>query len=880
MNWRRFFRRSASDGELVQEIDLYLAEETDDNVAQGMGAEEARRRAYLKFGNPTRVREETWKMNSIAPFEGLLRNVRYAWRVLRRNPGYALLAIVTLGLGIGGNTAIFTVINGVLLRPLPYGNAGRIVHLDQIAAKLGPDPMGLSVQEVRDFREQNHVFSALAEYHSMTFTLLGSKDPERVVTGVVSGNYFDVLGVKPLLGRLLIPADDSLTAPPVLVLSYAYWMKEFGGDQKILGRTFEMNDRVHTVVGVLPPLPEYPDANDVYMPTTSCPFRSAPAMIANRDGRMLTGYATLKPGVTLAQANVDLAAVSQRLAVEYPKSYPPSAGFAPQTFAVEQELTHAARPTFLILLGASGLVLLLACANLTNIALSRQFQRSREMAIRMATGASRRSLFWQLLTESMMIALAGGIVGMGIAAIGSTLLTDYVAHMTTLATGIRLDGSVLLFCLGVSLLAGLLFGVLPGYVASRVRLTSLGDAGERTAGSAGGTRIRSLLVTAQVTISFVLLICAGLMVRSLYNLLAVDPGFKSANVLSMQISLNWTKYQKSEASRNFFRQTLDRVQTIPGVQSAALSMAVPLNSDMGPMTAGVVIEGQPLRPDEPAPQINFELASPDYFRVLGIPLLAGRSFLSSDQVEAPMVVIVNDRMALHYWPNDNPLRHRVAVGEGDKKKWASVVGVVSDVHQYGLDKEPADTMYFPVDQAGLTSGHLLLRTRGNPMQMAAQAAAIIHQIDPQQPVTEVRTLDQIRSAQLGTPRVTSMLLSTFAVVALFITLVGVSGTLALSVARRSKEIGIRMALGATKQNILKDVLTRGMTPVLMGLALGSLVAAFATRALVKLLFEIKPDDPVTFIAIAIVFLVVALVGCVIPARRAAKVDPMIALRTE
>jgi putative ABC transport system permease protein len=826
-----------------------------------------------------KLSEEMWKMNSIAPFESLLRNVRYAWRGLRRNPGYALLAILTLGLGIGANTAIFTVINGVLLRPLPYAHAGQIVHLDQTAAKLGPDPLGLSVQEVRDFRDQNHVFSAVAEYHSMTFTLLGSKDPERVVTGVVSGNYFDVLGVKPLLGRLLIPADDSLTAPPVLVLSYAYWMKEFGGNRNILGRTFEMNDRVHTVVGVLPSLPEYPDANDVYMPTTSCPFRSAPAMIANRDGRMLSGYARLRPGVTLAQANVDLAAVSQRLALEYPKSYPASAGFAPQTTAVEQELTHAARPTFLILLGASGLVLLLACANLANIALSRQLQRSREMAIRMATGASRWNLFSQLLTENMMIALAGGVVGIGIAAIGSTLLIDYAAHMTALASGIRLDGSVLLFGLGVSLLAGLLFGVLPGYVASRVRLTSLVDAGERTAGSGSGTRMRSLLVTTQVTISFVLLICAGLMVRSLYNLLSVDPGFKSANVLSMQISLNWTKYQKSEASRNFFHQTLERVQTTPGVQSAALSMAVPLNSDTGP-SAGVVIEGKPLQLNEPAPQVNFELASPDYFRVLGIPLLAGRPFLPSDEAEAPAVVIVNDRMARHYWPNENPIGHRVAAGGGDKKTWASVVGVVSDVRQYGLDKEPADTMYFPVDQAGLTSGHLLVRTRGNPMRMATQVAALIHQIDPQQPVTEVRTLDQFRSAQLGTPRVTSMLLSMFAVVALFITLVGVSGTLALSVARRSKEIGIRLALGATKQNILNNVLTRGMIPVLTGLALGSLAAVFATRALAKMLFGIKPDDPGTFIAIAIVFLAVALVGCFIPARRAVKVDPMIALRTE
>jgi predicted permease len=595
---------------------------------------------------------------------------------------------------------------------------------------------------------------------------------------------------------------------------------------------------------------------------------------------MLTGFARLKPGVTVAQANTDLASIGKRLALEYPKSYPASEGIAPEATAVEQELTHAARPTFFILLGASGLVLLLACANLANIALSRQLQRSREMAIRMATGASQWNLFSQLLTESMMIALAGGVVGIAIAAVGSKLLIDYVAHLTTLAAGIRLDGSVLLFGLGVSLLAGLLFGVLPGYVASRVRLTSLGDAGERTAGSEGGTRMRSLLVTAQVTISFVLLICASLMVRSLYNLLSVDPGFKIANVLSMQISLNWTKYQKSEASRNFFRQTLDRVQATPGVQSAALSMAVPLNSDMGPMSGGIVIEEQPLHPNEPVPQVNFELASPDYFRVLGIPLLAGRSFSPSDEVQTLPVAIVNARMAQHYWPNESPLGNRVVAGAGDNRIRATVVGVVSDVHQYGLDKEPTETIYFPVDQAGLTSGHLLVRTRGNPLRMATQVAAIVHQIDPQQPVTEVRTLDQLRNAQLGTPRVTSMLLSIFATVALFITIVGVSGTLALSVSRRSKEIGIRMALGATKQNILKNVLTRGMLPVLAGVVLGSLAAAFGTHALAKILFGIKPDDPGTFIAIAIVFLCVALVSCVIPARRAVRVDPMIALRTE
>jgi predicted permease len=878
MNFKRIFNRRHDDAELAQEIELHLTREIDDNLTRGMSEAEARRQAYLKFGNPSRVREEIWQMNSIPPLENFLRDVRYAWRTLLRNPGYALVAVLTLGLGIGANTAIFTVINGVLLRPLPYAESKQILHLDQAAARLGPDPIGFSVQEIRDYREQNHVFSDVAEYHSMTFTLLGTKNPERVATGVVSANYFDVLGVKPVLGRLIRPSDESLNAPPVLVLSYAYWMKEFGGDRKILGRPFEMNDRVHTVVGVLPPLPEYPDADDVYMPTTSCPYRSSQKMIADRDMRMMTGFARLKPGATPAQARADLAAIQNRLAIAYPKSYPASAGTAALVTPVNDELTHAARPTFLTLLGAAGLVLLLACANLANLALSRQMRRSREMAIRMATGASQWNIFRQLLTESMMVALAGGVLGVGIAAAGSKVLISYAARMTPLSGEIRLDGWVLLFGLGISLLAGLLFGTLPGFVASRNRMTSLADAGERSVGSEGGTKARNTLVAAQVMFSFVLLMCAGLMLRSFYNLLSVDPGYKPSNVLSLQTSLNWTKYKKDEDKRSFFHQVLERVGAQPGVEAAAVSMSVPLNGDMGPTSGGVIVEGQPLHPGEPQPQVDYEVASPDYFRVLGVPILSGRSFFDSDTAQAPAVAIVNERMANHYWPKQSAVVHRISVDNG--KTWTTVVGVVSNVRQYGLDKESADSIYFPLYQVGLTGAHLLVRTRADPMRMANQVTGIIHDIDPQQPVTQIRTLDELRSAQLGAPKVTTTLLGLFAVVALFITIVGVSGTLALSVARRSKEIGIRIALGATKERILGNVLLRGMAPVLAGLAVGMVAAIFATRVLANLLFAVRPNDPLTFAGIAMLLLVVALVGCAIPARRAVGVDPMKALRTE
>jgi putative ABC transport system permease protein len=879
MSLEKFSRREVSDAELLREIEEHLALEYDMNLARGMGEQEARRQAHLKFGSPQRVREDVWKMNSMAWLETLVRDVRYAWRTLLRSPGYTLMAVLTLGLGIGANTAIFTVINGVLLRPLPYANPAQVVHLEQTAARLGPDPIGFSVQEVGDYREQSRKLSDLAEYHSMTFTLLGGKVPERVTTGVISANYFDVLGVKPALGRFFTASDESRTAPPVLVLSYAYWMKEFGGDRNILGRPFTMNDRVHTVIGVMPPLPEYPDANDVYMPTTSCPFRSSPGMIANRDARMLTILARLKPGVTAAEVQNEFATITARLALAYPKSYPPAAGIAAQVTPVAQELTHAARPTFLMLLGASGLVLLLACANLANLALSRQLRRAREMAVRMATGASSGNIFRQLLTESVVVALAGGMLGLGIAAIGLKLLVAYAARMTPLSGAIHLDSWVLLFGVGISVLTGVLFGAFPGFVASRTGLGILIGSGNRAAGSESGTRARNILVAAQVTFSFVLLMCAGLMLRSLYNLLSVDPGFKTANVLSMRISLNWTKYADEATQNGFFRQVLDRTGHLPGVESAALSSMVPLNSEGGGMNGGVLIEGHPVNPGEPAPRVDYELATPDYFSVLGVPLLEGRAFTDGDSHEAPRVAIVNARMAKHYWPRESPIGHHVSDDNG--KTWATIVGVVSSVHQYGLDKGYQDGIYFPQQQMTfMDDAHLLIRTRGNPAQIINQVVSEIHQVDSQQPVTDIRTLEQLRSAQLGTPRVTAVLLGLFAVVALFITVVGVSGTLALAVAQRTKEIGIRMALGATKGRILQNIMLRGMAPVVAGIAVGIVAALLSMKLLATMLFSIKPNDPSTLLAIAALLGLVALIGCAIPARRAVRVDPMKALRTE
>jgi predicted permease len=873
------FNRSNSDAELDLEMQNHIALEIDENLARGMSADEARRQAYLKFGSPRRVREDLWTRNSIGPLENLLRDLRYAFRTLRRSPGYTLMAVLTLGLGIGANTAIFTVINAVLLRPLPYAQPTQVLHVEQTASRIGADPIGFSVPEVQDFRNLNHVFSSVAEYHSMTFTMLGAKVPERVITGVVSSDYFDVFGVKPIMGRLIVPSDETPEAAPVLVLSYAYWAKNFGRDPHILGRTFSMNDRVHTVIGVLPPLPDYPDADDVYMPTTSCPFRSKPMMINDRDMRMVTVFARLKPGVTTAQAQADLATIASRLALTYPKSYPAAAGVAAQTTLVQQELTHAARPTFLTLLGASGLVLLLACANLANLAISRQLRRSREMAIRMATGASAWSIFRQLLTESMVVAFAGGLVGLAIASFGAKLLLDFASRITPLATEIHLDNRVLLFVAVLSILTGVLFGAFPGFIASRNRLHILTGSGERSVSSPGVARTRQALVVVQVMLSFVLLVCAGLMLQSLRRLLSVDPGFKTANVLSMRISLDWTKYAKRTQLNQFFHQVLDRVSGTPGVESAAVSMTVPLNSTSSSSTGGVLVDGKVLASGDIPPQVNFELASADYFHVLNVPILSGRAFTDADTETGPAVAIVNARMAKHFWPTGDPVGHRVS-GDGGKS-WATVVGVVSSVHQYGLDKQSEETLYIPQDQSGpVTDARLLVRTRSDPMHAANQIASIIHEVDPQQPVTEMRTLDQLRSLQLGTPRITATLLGMFAALALFITVVGVSGTLALAVAHRTKEIGIRMALGAPKKEILRNILARGMAPVVAGIAVGTVAALFATRLLATMLFAISPNDPPTLGSIAVLLAIVALIGCAIPARRAIHVDPIQALRTE
>jgi putative ABC transport system permease protein len=822
--------------------------------------------------------------------ESLAQDVRYGLRVLLRNRGFTLTAVLTLALGIGANTAIFSVVYGVLLRPLPYADGHGLVVLHQRAKLAGIEDMNFSVKEFLDFREQNKTLESVVEHHSMNFILYGRAEPERVQTGVVSSNFFDVLGVKPVLGRTFDPNDERPGADAVLILSHRYWQQSHGGDPDIVGRVFQMNNRSHVVIGVLPPIPQYPSENDVYMPTTQCPFRSSQATIDNRSARLMTVFGRLKPGVLLEQAQADLGKTAANLQAAYPEVYPRSGGYAAQVARLEDELTERARPTLMILLATAGLVLLIACANVANLSLARVLQRQREVAMRLALGASRGRLIRQLLTESTLLALMGGALGLLIASWGLPLLTAFAARFTSRTGEIKIDLSVLLFTLVTSVGTGLVFGLLPALSfrqdAKQNLAATLKEEGVRST-SAGGGRTRGLLVVAQVAISFTLLITAGLMLRSLIKLRQVNGGFNAEKVLVMRLAPNWSKYtvlQSNAATTTnyvaYFRQVLDKVKQQPGLQAVALASTYPLNPagiTAGPNKIGVLLEGRPLGEGQLAPQLDPRAVTPDYFRTIGTNLIKGRVFTDADDDKSPQVAIINDTAARRRWAGEDPLGKRVSFDNG--QTWASIVGVVSDVKQYGLEREATEEIYVPVEQ-GPFARYLLVKTVSDPMSVERLLREAVHQVDPDTAIDQVKTLAQARDDSVASPRLTTWLLGIFAGLALMITAAGICGVMALSVTQRTREIGIRLALGATRRSILSMLVRRGMALVLLGLAGGMAGAIILNRLMATYLFATPIVDPLTFVAVSFLLIAVAGVACLIPALRATGIDPMLALRNE
>ncbi len=865
--------------ELDEEIGFHLQREAEENVRRGMTPAAARTEALRKFGGVEKTKEELRDADRARLLETIVQDVRYGLRSLRKNPGYAAAAVLTLALGIGANTAIFSVVHGVLLQSLPYGGGERLVRIQVDAPGAGITNGAFAPLEIADLQNLNHTLDGVAEYHSMWFVLLGKDEPERIQTGVVSAHFFDLLGVKPILGRTFAKGEDQHGAEAVLVLSHQYWMRSFGGDPKVVGRVFTMNDRPHTVIGVLPPIPGYPDENDVYMPISACPFRSSPHMETSRDAGMLVALGRLKNGTPFSAAVKDLKDVATRMAQDHPESYPASVRLSLSPVSLREEMTRQARPTFLLLTATVGLVLLIACANVANLTLSRLVRREREMALRSALGAGRGRLARQLLTESVVVAVVGGMLGLAVAATGRKLLVLFAARFTPRAAEIAVDGPVLVFTLGVSIVAGIGLGLIPALSSRRSLVSALQSGRDPAASVPGKVRMRNVLIVAQVAVSFVLLAGAGLMLRTLWKLREVDPGFKSERVLTSRLDLNFTRYREAEKQRDFHERLLTRLGASPGVVSVALAGRFPL-TEGGPSNGRFRLEGQAVTAPETLPRADFQRVSGAYFQTIGVPVLRGRALTDADREDAPKVAVINQTMAGHVFPGQDPIGRRIGVdgnspGEVD---WLTIIGVTGDVRQYGLTRPPIDQVYLSILQYPGLSTACLVRTTSDPMALTRTVREAVHSIGPEQPVDRFRTLEELHASALDMPRLTAVLLAAFAGLALVITATGIAGVIGFTVGQRRQEFGIRMALGARPGGVVRMVLGQGMRLVALGLAIGVAGAFALSRLFASLLFETTPGDPPTYLAVAAVLGLVAAAACFVPARRATTVDPMVALR--
>jgi putative ABC transport system permease protein len=884
------FGRDRLEQELDAELRYHLDMLVEQNIQRGMTPDAARREARRVFGAVEAVKDDV-RDNWLSRFvEAAAQDLRYGARSLRRNKGFALVIIITMALGIGANTAIFSVVNGVLLRPLPYHDGDKLVVLHHGRGDALANDMGFSIKDLNDYR-QGRSFSDIVEFHNMFFNLLGRAEPERVSTGVVSANYFDVLGVKPLYGRTFVGPDDAPGAPAVLVLSFKYWVRSFGEDPNIVGRVFRMNDKPHTVVGVLPPVPQYPLEVDVYMPSSACPFRSSQQSIESRQGRMLTAFARVRPEVTLAKSQADLDIAASRLVTAYPGDYP-ATEFKAIEVPLKEDLTRNFKPTLWILLGTAGFVLLIVCASIANLLLARMVRREREMSVRAALGATRARLLRQLLTESLLLAIAGGALGLVLSAFSLQLLVKFAERFTARADEISIDLRVLFFTLGVSVLTGLIFGSIPGLSRRRNAGPALRDAGRTSRSS---RRLRSVLIVAQVSASFMLLIAAGLTLRSLMKVQNIDPGFRTENLLTLRadmgfdrIPLTLDRKQRGQRMAAYWAEFQNRLNALPGVIELGGGGTFPLN-ESDPFPLGFEREFHPLPPGSPRPQLGIRFATPDYFKTLGQAVVSGRNFAASDTFDAPSVAIVSQSAARKFWPNDNPVGRRIRGGPA--VPWTTIVGVVADIRQQ-LDRSPAEELYVPLLQNPLLGTTWVVHSKLTVDDVTRQikSAALAH--DPELPVTNFRTLAEVRSTALTPRRVVVALIGMFGLLALVITAAGIAGVIAFSVNQRTHEFGIRMALGAPRGGVLALVLGEGLILVTIGLAIGMAGALVLTRLMgaaifasqpangLTLLVNVQATDSFTYAGVAVMLVIVALIACVMPARRAASVDPMVALRAQ
>jgi predicted permease len=874
--FRSLFRGRQREAELEAEIRFHLEAAAEQYRAQGLAAGEARRRARLDFGGEERAREETRDAWAGARLATLGRDARVALRGFRKRPAYAATVVVTLALAVGAATAIFGALWAVVVRPLPFERDDRLVVV-RWAERGGDDEIGLSPLEVADFRQASRALAGLAEQHTMTFTLLGGPDggePRRVQTAVVSPDWFRLLGVRPVLGRDFVAGDDSHSAPAVLLLSHRFWRGELGGDPALLGAEFSMNDRVHTVVGVLPPLPAMPDDIDVYMPVSACPFRSGPHWSGSRTARGLTAVARLRDGFELEQAERDLAVVAARLAASHPAAYPAERGLAPRLVPLRDAVTVRARPTLWLLVGAATFVLLLVVASLTNLSLAQHARREGELAMRAALGGSRARLGAQIALESALLGLAGGVLGIGFAAACQGLLARFLARLTPRAFEIALGWPTALAAVALAVAIGVAVGLLPALGRRRDLSAALRAEGANATAGGRSLRLRDALVVVQVAVSFVLLIGAGLLLRSLWNLERVAPGFAHAEVVTLDLPHNWTKYPEEPAQIAYAERLLAAVRAVPGVESAALADTYPLHRDL-PFSRRVEPGRAEFDAELPGPSADFRIVSSGYFETVGVPVVAGRPLDEGDHRLEDPVVVVNSALARALFPGRDPLGEHLRFAQGTLA-WR-IVGVVADVRQRGLDREPEPEAYAPLAITGGGGFSLLVRTPAG-LALVPSLRAAIRGVDAEQPIVGVRTLAAARSESLAEPRTTAALLAIAAALALLVAAAGLAGLLAYSLGQRHRELGIRLALGATRGDIARLVLGRTAALVGAGALLGLGGALLAARGLDAMLFGLAANDPATYAAVASVLVGAASISALPSLRRALATPPSLALR--
>ncbi|HJR60431.1 MAG TPA: ABC transporter permease [Vicinamibacterales bacterium] len=874
---RTLARRDRVDDEIRRELEFHIAMETAERERRGLPPTDARRSTLRDFGGVAAIREAVRDARGMTFWDSASQDVRFAMRTLGRWRGFTVGTVATLALGIGANTAIFTIVNDVLLQPLPYRAGKELVRLRQSSIK-GPGEVGISISEVRDYRAAMRSLDEVVEYHSMSFVLLNHGEPDRVRTGVVSAEFFEAFGVRPAQGRGFTAADEAPGAPAVLVLSHEYWTQRFGADPSVVGRVVQMNDRPHTVVGVLPRIPQYPRENDVYMPTSACPFRAAGERQAGHDRRAFAAlqvFGRLRPGVTVEGADHEAAMLARRFADADPEAYKPSVtGFHAGVVALEDEMILSARPILLGLLGTTALVLLIACANVANLSLSRMARRDREMAVRLALGAGRARLARQLLTESSILACAGGSLGLLVAWASLDLLAAFAARFTPRVIDPALDGGVLVFTLVLTLIAGLLFGIVPALSAKPTVTTALMEGSAQSGDGVQAGRIRSALVITQVAVCFALLVGAGLLLENVRRLASVDLGYRADRVLTAEVYGNWSQQTSDEDLRRFYAALLDRLRAIPGIISAAITNGVPL-TELVPGERPVRIDGHVRAEPTQFPLADQSVASDGYFETLGIPLVAGRLFTPADHQGAPSVAVINQSMA-RLWGRQDPLGTRFQPVGSDQ--WITVIGVVADVRQYSMERAGLAQYYTPFLQTPGIAGRILLRTDGEPLSFAAALKAAVYSVHPDVPVEAIQTLESLRVGRLAAPGLNAALLAVFAGVALLITLAGIAAVVGTTVTRRTREFGVRMALGASRSSLMTMVLRQGMMLTVAGLLGGVAGAAALNRVVAANLYETTPTDPAVYAIVAALFMACAAVACLGPARRATGIDPLSTLK--